>query len=208
MTKHPLSLALVVAAGVVLTAAAQQPPPRPGAIGGIMPAPDRASGEGLGPFKTLVIRGVTVIDGTGAPPAGPMDVVVEGNRIARIVGAGTPGMALRSNRPPQADHYIDATGMYLLPGFINLHMHLGDARKAPEAEYVFKLWMAHGVTGGRGVELATQALALREKDRSAKNLTVAPRIFNYQRPGAGWSQGIVDTPEKAREWVRWCAAKD
>jgi hypothetical protein len=36
---------------------------------GIAPGPDRAEGEG--PFKRLVIRGATVIDGAGGPPRGP-----------------------------------------------------------------------------------------------------------------------------------------
>ena len=170
-------------------------------------APDREAGEGAGPFARLVIRGVTIIDGTGAPPAGPMDVVIEGNRIASIRPAGTPGIPLRAERPPRDfDHEIDATGWYMLPGFVNLHMHIGNGPKAPEAEYTYKLWMAHGVTAGRGVELAPQPFALEAKMRSAKNEIVAPRIFNYQRPGAGWGKGPVDTPEKAREWVRWCAA--
>ena len=194
-----ITLALTLAFVVVLSAAPRQQ-------GGMIPSPDRRQGEGAGPFKTLAIRGVMVIDGTGAPPAGPMDVIVENNRIARIVSAGTPGLPLRPNRPPQADHEIDGTGMYLLPGFVNLHMHLGDPRKAPSHEYVYKLWMAHGVTAGRGVELTNQSQALQEKDRSAKNTIVAPRIFNYQRPGAGWGGGAVDSPDKAREWVRWCAA--
>lgn len=173
---------------------------------GMIPSPDRRPGEGAGPFKTLAIRGVTVIDGTGGPPAGPMDVIVEGNRIARIVSAGTPGLPLAPNRPPQADHEIDATGMYLMPGFVNLHMHLGDPQKAPSHEYVYKLWLAHGVTAGRGVELTGYAQAVKEKDRSARNVIVAPRIFIYLRPGSGWSGGAIDSPEKAREWVRWCAA--
>ena len=173
----------------------------------LVPAPDRRPGEGAGPFPTLTIRNVMLIDGTGAPPAGPMDVVIEGNRIARITSAGTPGVPRTGPAPaPSGPEVIDATGMYLLPGFVNLHGHLGDNAKAPEAEYVYKLWMAHGVTAIRGVELAPQAFALREKARSASNTIVAPRIFNYQRPGAGWGQGAVDTPEKAREWVRWCAA--
>ena len=51
-----------------------------------------------------------------------------------------------------------------------------------------------------------ERIALKEKQRSAANAIVAPRIFNYQRPGAGWTEGVVDTPEKARAWVRWCAA--
>ena len=170
-------------------------------------APDRKAGEGAGPFKRLVIRGVTIIDGTGAPPAGPMDVVIEGNRIASIRSAGTPGVPLAANRQPRDfDQEIDATGWFMMPGFVNLHMHAGEAPKAPEAEYAYKLWMAHGVTSGRGVELGPQAFALNEKQRSARNEIVAPRIFNYQRPGAGWGKGPTDTPEKAREWVRWCAA--
>jgi imidazolonepropionase-like amidohydrolase len=173
----------------------------------LVPAPDRRPGEGAGPFPTLTIRNVMVIDGTGAPPAGPMNVVIEGNRIARITSAGTPGVPRSGAAPgPSGPEVIDATGMYLMPGFVNLHGHLGDNAKAPEAEYVYKLWMAHGVTTIRGVELAPQAFALREKARSESNAIVAPRIFNYQRPGAGWGQGLVDTPEKAREWVRWCAA--
>jgi imidazolonepropionase-like amidohydrolase len=199
-------VAALFIAGVATLVAQQAQPTGPAHPGGIVPAPDRRAGEGLGPFKTLAIRGVTVIDGTGAPPAGPMDVIVENNRISRIVSAGTPGLPLRPNRPPQADHEIDATGMFLLPGFVNLHQHLGDGVKAPEAEYVFKLWMAHGITAGRGVELAPQPLALSAKERSAANKIVAPRVFNYQRPGLAWDKGAIDSAEKAREWVRWCAA--
>ena len=47
----------------------------------IIPAPNRRADEGKGPFKTFVIRGAMLIDGTGAAPAGPMDIVVENNRI-------------------------------------------------------------------------------------------------------------------------------
>src|ERR1043165_4881161 len=52
-------------------------------------APDRRPGEGEGPFQRLIIRGATVIDGTGAPPIGPADIVIEGNRIreGRVGGA-------------------------------------------------------------------------------------------------------------------------
>jgi imidazolonepropionase-like amidohydrolase len=172
----------------------------------LVPAPDRRAGEGRGPFPTLTIRNVMVIDGTGAPPAGPMNVVIEENRIARISSAGTPGVPPRPGAPAPSGEVLDATGMYLMPGFVNLHAHLGDAQKAPEAEYVYKLYMAHGVTTIRGVQLAAQPFALKEKARSAANAIVAPRIYNYQRPGAGWSEGAVDTPQKARAWVRWCAA--
>jgi hypothetical protein len=45
---------------------------------GIPPAPPRAEGEG--PWKRLILRGVTLVDGTGAPPW-TGDIVVEGNLI-------------------------------------------------------------------------------------------------------------------------------
>ena len=123
-------------------------------------APDRGPGEGEGPYDRLIIRGATVIDGTGAPPIGPMDIVIEGNRIVDVVGVGVPqrpidearrpGLTVEGN-PDAVVHEIDATGMYVLPGFVDLHLHTGGVPKAPEAEYTYKLWMSHGITTGRGV---------------------------------------------------------
>ena len=116
------------------------------------PAPDRAPGEGLGPYRRLVIRGAIMIDGTGAPPAGPVDIVIEQDRIARIEGVGYARLPIKEQgRPAKGDYEIDATGMYVLPGFINSHAHIADANQGkvgdvPPAEYVYKLWLGHGIT--------------------------------------------------------------
>jgi imidazolonepropionase-like amidohydrolase len=178
-----------------------------GGRGGFIAAPARRAGEGAGPFNRMVITNVMIIDGTGAPPYGPMNVVVANNRIQAIQGAGTPGVARRGGgAPPQADHVVDGTGMYLMPGFIDMHVHAGEPPKNAEAEYAYKLWLAHGVTTVRGVPMAAHDFTVSERARSEKNEIAAPRIVNYQRPGSGWSGGRVDTPEKAREWVRWGAA--
>ena len=199
-----IGIALALAAGTAVDALAQGPGEREAQL---VPAPNRRAGEGLGPFKTLVIRGAILIDGTGAPPQGPVDIVVEENRIKSVRGAGTPGLPLKPNRPPEkADHEIDGTGMYVLPGFVDLHVHAGGPPKNPEAEYPYKLWLAHGVTTVRGVSLTSNETTVKEKERSARNEIAAPRIFNYQRPGSGWGRGSVDTPEVAREWVQWAAA--
>ena len=139
----------------------------------LTPAPNRAPGEGLGPYQTLVIRGAMLIDGTGGPPRGPVDIVVSGNRITAVRNAGTPGVPLRPNRPPRADHEIDATGMYVMPGFVDAHVHAGGAPKNPDAEYPYKLWLAHGVTTVRGVPLTENALAV--KRRSAARRTRSSR---------------------------------
>ncbi len=153
------------------------------------PAPDRPEGEGLGPYERLLLRGAIVIDGTGAPPRGPINVTIHNNRIASV---GGPAL--------KPDRVIDARGMYLMPGFVDMHAHCGGKKKAPEAEYVYKLWLAHGVTTVRGVPLGSHAWTEKEKARSAKNEITAPRIFNYQRPR-------VHDAEGAREWVRKMAGR-
>ena len=98
-------------------------------------APDRKKGEGKGPYKRLVIRGATVIDGTGGPPRGPMDIVIENNKIVKVQNVGYPGIPINeSKRPKKGDYEIDASGKYVLPGFVDLHMHSGNQFKAPDAE--------------------------------------------------------------------------
>lgn len=170
------------------------------------PTNRRGPDEGSGPFDRLIIRGATVIDGTGAPPRGPMDIVVEGNRIVQVSSVGYPGVPiLDRGRPQGATREIDAHGMYVLPGFVDTHVHTGGFPKAPQAEYIYKLWLAHGVTTVRGVPFGAFEWSLGEKALSERNEIVAPRMFTYHRPGTGWEGGPVTDPETARAWVRWLA---
>ncbi|MDN5204436.1 amidohydrolase family protein [Fulvivirgaceae bacterium BMA10] len=175
--------------------------------GQIPKAPDRAEGEG--PFNQLIIRGAKMINGTGAPARGPVDVVIENNRIVQIRNVGYPGVAISDEQRPKlksGGREIDAHDMYLLPGFIDMHGHIGGTSADQTAEYIFKLWMAHGITTirdpscGNGLDWV-----LDQKKRSEKNQITAPRIFAYTSFGQG-SDGI-NTPEQAREWVRNNAKK-
>ncbi|MGB5693342.1 MAG: amidohydrolase family protein [Flavobacteriaceae bacterium] len=169
----------------------------------------QAQETGEGPFPQLIIRGVTLINGNGSPPLGPLDIVVEGNRITEIKSVGYPGVEIDpSNRPvlKSGGKEIEAEGMYLLPGFVDMHGHIGGEDQGAEPEYVFKLWMAHGITtvrepSGRGIDFALDL-----KTRSAKNEIVAPRIKAYTGFGQGSDQSII-TAEMAREWVRQNAKK-
>lgn len=170
------------------------------------PTTRRGPDEGGGPYERLILRGATVIDGTGAPPRGPMDIVIEGDRITEVSSVGFPGVPINDRRRPQgATREIDASGMFVLPGFVDTHVHTGGAPKAPQAEYIYKLWLGHGVTTVRGVPFGEFEWSLGEKALSEQNEIVAPRMFTYHRPGTGWDGGPVQDPETAREWVRWLA---
>ncbi len=48
-----------------------------------------------GPFEQLIIRGVTLINGNGSPPLGPVDIVIEKNIIKSIKTVGYPGVEIR-----------------------------------------------------------------------------------------------------------------
>jgi imidazolonepropionase-like amidohydrolase len=98
----------------------------------------------------------------------------------------------------------------VLPGLIDMHTHTGGNPKAPQAEYVYKLWMGNGVTTTRGVPYGDFEWSLEEKARAARNEIVAPRMFVYQRPGTGrgWNGRPISDAASAREWVRWAATQE
>jgi hypothetical protein len=171
--------------------------------GQVKKAPDRAEGEG--PFPQLIIRDVTLVNGNGAPPVGPVDIVVENNRIAQVQVVGYPGVPINEQRRPRlkpGGRELDCSGMYLLPGFVDMHGHIGGRAQGADAEYVFKLWLGHGITAvrdpaaGNGLDWV-----LDQKARGARNDITAPRIFAYTVFGQG-SEDPISTPEQAREWVR------
>ena len=189
---------VVAAAGVALSALVQS-----------------ASAQQLaqGPFQRMVIRNATLINGTGAPPVFPVDIVVEGDRITEVRVVGDDfGRIDPQVRPAEGDFELDATGMYVMPGFINAHAHLNDenGRSGLPIRYDYFLRLGHGQTmvleAGSGNGLAW---TVAQRDSSVRNQIIAPRIQAYARPGR---QGVFDfdkqisTPEVAREWVRAVAA--
>ena len=95
---------------------------------------------GEGPFDQLIIRGVMLINGDGSPPRGPVDIVVENNKIVKIQVVGYPGVKINEKRRPKLKRggkELDANGMYLLPGFIDMHGHIGGTSQGASPEYVF-----------------------------------------------------------------------
>jgi N-acyl-D-aspartate/D-glutamate deacylase len=79
----------------------------------------------------LVLRGGTVVDGSGAPPF-EADVVVEGDRIVAV-----------GRHDGAAREVIDARGKLVTPGFVDVHTHL-DAQLTWDPLGAPACW--HGIT--------------------------------------------------------------
>ena len=198
-----LAVTLLCAYGVSLAATAPAQPKDE-----VAPAPPRHEGEG--PYPQLILRGVTVINGTGSPAFGPADVVIEGNHIVKVQSVGNPGAPIDADKRPKlaaGGREIDLTGHYVMPGIIDMHGHIGGAEQGTPAEYVYKLWLGNGITTVRepgcmnGVDWCVS-----EARRSAANAITAPRIFAYAAFGFK-ERTPMTRPEQAREWVREMKAK-
>ncbi len=166
-------------------------------------------GASPAPASLLVLRDVTVIDATGAPPKSHMVVVVEGGRIRDI-------RALPGFRAPRGALVVDGRGKYVIPGLWDMHVHLTSEAASPVAEpsevrgnarYSLPLLVAYGVTGVR--DMAGDLELLRAwRDSIDRGLLLGPRMVV-----TGWKIGgpravvpgaavAFDTPEQVRDAVR------
>lgn len=82
----------------------------------------------------LLITGALVVDGSGAP-AFPGAVAVDGDRIAAVLRAGEP--------EPDAARRIEARGLVLAPGFVDVHQH---SDLSPFTEPGMDSYLRQGVT--------------------------------------------------------------
>jgi hypothetical protein len=163
--------------------------------------------EGEGPYERLILRGVYMIDGTGAPAQGPADIVVVNDRIAEIRIVGNPQLEIDpKERPPlQGGKEIDLTGMYLLPGFIDTHVHVHSMKSGQKVppEYVLKLLLAHGITSVRtlGPHDETTEWLMAVKHRIDRNEATGPRLHVYPHFSLDTKTPILSADD-ARKRVR------
>lgn len=68
--------------------------------------------------RAILITGATVIDGTGAAPADGVEILIEGETISAV------GANLALTGQGAGAEVIDLTGLFVLPGFINVHEHV------------------------------------------------------------------------------------
>ena len=181
------SVSLLILSAVLISA--KQATAQPGDFGNLAD----------GPYNRLVILNAMVIPGHGGPPVGPYDIIIEGNRITEMTIFDPVSVSRRGDTErATGDRVIDAEGMYVMPGMIDLHIHL---RELPmELEYIYYLKLANGTTtvvpaADRGIEQAVE-----EAQRSADNEMVAPRMFPIFSWGenTGYDREFLENPENAQ----------
>lgn len=153
--------------------------------------------------STLVIRGVTLWDGTGAPPVPNACVVAD---AGRIMAAGPLG---RVKIPPHARVLSAPPGTMLLPGFIDMHAHTS------VHPGLMPYFLANGVTSVRDLGCAdTQLEALKQyRSDAPSGKQTGPRLFLAGPPldgfprAANWFPGPgARTAAEAEAAVRQLAA--
>ena len=155
---------------------------------------------------TLLIENVTLIDGTGRPSVAGVSVLVDGDRISRI--------ARGSIDAPRGAKRIDGSGKFLMPGLMDMHIHLrGAVELTPEGLFevttdrttgirMLHSYIYSGVTSIYDAgNVPDFMLGLRADERSGD--LVSPRIFatgsivTYPGSHGGneWATLIDDWPE-------------
>jgi hypothetical protein len=149
------------------------------------PARTEASAAPGGP---VLIRNVTVIDGSGAPPVPARDVLISGGRIAAVAPPGLSGAPADAER-------IDGTGKFLIPGLIDSHVHLHTRRRDPGMiEEILGLVLRGGVTtirdmGGNGAALAPLAERARDPAVDSPDILLSTLVTGPASPF--WMSGEV-----------------
>jgi len=127
--------------------------------------------------QLTVLRGGTLIDGTGAPPRANTVIVIQGNRIDSIGSGDVPSGA----------RVIDITGKYVVPGLWDKHLHYKDW--FPEMLVTNGVTSAFVQSGGTWLHAQNEGIA--------KGKILGPRMFFRER-----SFDVFPSVEEARSAAR------
>lgn len=112
------------------------------------------------PQKGMVLfRDATLIDGTGSPEQKSMDVLVIGERIERVFPDTEADQSLLHGAK-----VVAVTGRFLMPGFIDAHVHFATPSNWRQAEAIMRRDFYGGVTAVR--DMADDLRAVGEPARA------------------------------------------
>jgi imidazolonepropionase-like amidohydrolase len=166
--------------------------------------------------ENTVLTNVTVIDGTGAPPAPNSAIVMTDGKIAYV----GPVSGLKA---PAGARTVNLSGKFVMPGIIDSHVHVGMMKDVTQDEKFetpenvqadLKQYAAYGVTA---VEVlgTDKDFVLEMRNQQRKGRPTMARLFSAGRGavmkgGYGGLVGVtnpISTPEEARKLVDEQAAK-
>ena len=151
----------------------------------------------------LALTGVNVVDVTDGAVHPDQTVLITKNRITAVGPS-------RSVAVPSGARVIDARGKYLIPGLIDMHVHLfNNVSRRPPNTWAFPLFVANGVTGVREMwtEFASVPLVRQWRRGVSEGELLAPRVLAVgalvDGPGA-WMPNTpeITTPAEGRRFVR------
>jgi N-acyl-D-amino-acid deacylase len=141
------------------------------------------------PSYDLVIRGGLVVDGTGAPGR-RVDVAVAGGAIVSVGDLGT----VRGRRE------IDASGLVVAPGFIDVHTHADELDQQPAPEHFLRMGVTTAVAGncgGSSLPIA-EALARIDQARPALNFATLVGHNTVRRAVMGTERRLATADERLK----------
>jgi imidazolonepropionase-like amidohydrolase len=118
----------------------------------------------------LAVTHVTVIDMTGAPPRADQTVIIEKQRIVALGPSDSTAI-------PRGAKILDAHGKFLIPGLVDMHIHLTAAGEPDGSrKFILPLLLANGITSVRDMGSYLESiLSLREEIEEGKRL--GPQII-------------------------------
>ena len=144
------------------------------------------------PQPSLAIVGADVLPMTDAERLSNQTILIGGDRILAVGPSASVSV-------PAGVRRIDATGLTLMPGLVDMHVHLPDARGNPgdETQSALAVMLAYGITTARG--MAGAPINLETRDAVDRGEVAGPRIYAASPP---LNDRSASTPDDARRAVR------
>ena len=151
----------------------------------------------------LAIFDVAVVDVVHGRVSAPRTVLIEDGHIAAIGARETVHV-------PSDARSIDGRGKFLIPGLIDLHVHLfNNASHRPPNDWTFPLFIANGVTGVREMFTTPDELAQVKQWREgvARGTLVAPHVlaagvFPYAASDADARRAVREAVQDGADFIK------
>lgn len=144
--------------------------------------------------QPLVIENGILIDGNGGPAVNGAVVIVEGDKITAVSRRG-------QIQYPQGANIIDASGKFVLPGFIDTHVHY--------YHWFGELYLNHGITTVYDLGNNLPEWTMAQKIGTEKGKIFGPRIYmvGYSLAGEDSERATgARNPEDVRRLIQKSAS--